>query len=296
VPFPTILFEVLSPLEAEVGNRWHQGDFSVAEEHAVTATLETVVALLAGSFDTDADARRVVVACAEGDAHSLTARMVAAHLVFLGWRAVFLGPGQPAADLGAFLQDQTPEAPVLSCTIPTALPGARACIRAAHAAGVPVLAGGPAFGPDGNRAYALGADTWAADPARVDEILRTWAPDPGKAESGAHDGGEGLLRLSRQRPELLARAEAALPEADTDADRAQLRSDLELLLETLAASLLLDDPEPIADLVGWQLSRPTTPGVPGTAAVLQALRAILGADLPRAAALLDAAAPPPATR
>ena len=54
-----------------MGRRWQQGDFSISEEHAVTATLETVVALLAGSFDSAPDARRVVVACAEGDVHSL---------------------------------------------------------------------------------------------------------------------------------------------------------------------------------------------------------------------------------
>lgn len=296
VPFPTILFEVLSPLEVEVGNRWHQGDFGVAEEHAVTAAVETVVALLAGSFDIPDDARRVVVACAEGDTHSLPARMVAAYLVFLGWRAVFLGPGQPATELGAYLRADLPEALVLSCTMVTALPGARACIRAAHEAGIPVLAGGPAFGPQGSRAYALGADAWTADPTRVDEILRTWQPEPGKAESGARDGGEDLLRLGRRRAELLARTEAALPKADTDADRARLRSDLELLVDTLAASLLLDDPEAIADLTGWQLSRPRASGVPDAAAVLQALMAVLGAEFPRAAALLDAAAPPPATR
>jgi methanogenic corrinoid protein MtbC1 len=290
VPFPTILFEILSPLEAEVGKRWHQGDFGVAEEHTVTAALETVVALLAGSFDIAHDARRVVVACAEGDTHSLPARMVAANLVFRGWRAVFLGQGQPAADLGAFLRERPPEALILSCTMTTALPGARACVRVAHEAGVPVLAGGRGFGPDGSLAYALGADAWTGDPSRVEDILRTWAPDPAAAESGARNGGDELPRLSRHRAVLLAGAAAALVPPDAAVDPAQLRSELELLLDALAASLLVDDPAVVVEFADWQRSLPAAARPVEPAAALAALRAVLEADLPRAAAFLDAAA------
>jgi len=290
VPFPAILFDVLSPLEVEVGDRWHQGDFSVTEEHTVTATLETVIALLAGSFDIPDGARRVVVACPEGDTHSLPARMVAANLVFLGWRAVFLGPGQPADDLGASLRERPPTALILSCTVVTALPGARASIRAAHEAGVPVLAGGRAFGVDGSRAYALGADAWTAHPGRVDEILHTWAPDPARAESRARDGGADLARLDRRRAELLARATAALTGPDVPLDQARLRSGLELLLDALAASLLLDDPEVVVQFTDWQRSLPAMPGTADPEATLAALQAAVATDPPRAAAFLEAAA------
>ncbi|MBN2113594.1 MAG: cobalamin-dependent protein, partial [Acidimicrobiia bacterium] len=229
-PFHTVLFEVLAPLEAEVGRRWEQGDFGISEEHVITATLETVVALLAGSFDIEPGARRLVVACAEGDAHSLPARMVAAYLVFLGWRAVFLGPGHPAAELEAFLQEQPPEALVLSCTITTALPGARKCIRAAHRTGVPVLAGGPGYGPAGRWASALGADAWANDPDDVDAILNSWEPDPAASEAAAVDGGDALRRMGARRADLVAAVLGALEEAEAAAlvDPAQLRSDLDL--------------------------------------------------------------------
>jgi len=289
VPFATILFEVLSPLEAEVGNRWHQGDFSVSEEHTVTATLETVVALLAGSFDIPADARRVVVACAEGDSHSLPARMVAAHLVFLGWRAVFLGPSVPAADLGAFLRERPPEALVLSCAMVTALPGARDSIREAHRAGGPVLAGGSGFGRDGARARLLGADAWTAHPVAVDEILRTWQPDLVSAESGARDGGAHLDPLHRQRARVLAGAVKALDRPQVAADRARLRSDLDLILDAVAAALLLDEPALLADFIAWWRSIPIPAGGTEVTAAVEALRAGLEDDLPRAAEFLHAA-------
>lgn len=291
MPFHSVLFEVLAPLEAEVGRRWQQGDFGISEEHVVTATLETVVALLAGSFDIEPAARRVVVTCAEGDAHSLPARMVAAYLVFLGWRAVFMGPGHPAAELESFLQEQPPEALVLSCTITPALPGARKSIRAAHRAGVPVLAGGPGYGPGGRWASALGADAWARDPDEVDAILNSWEPDPAASEAAALDGGEALRRLGARRPALLAAVLGTLEEAEAAAlvDPAQLRSDLDLLLDSLTASLLLDRPEVLADMAAWQRSRPPAPGRTSPNSLLRALQSALGDDPPRAAAFLAAA-------
>ncbi|HSQ36653.1 MAG TPA: cobalamin-dependent protein [Acidimicrobiia bacterium] len=289
VPFSTILFEVFIPLEAEVGKRWQQGDFGVADEHLVTATLETVVSLLAGSFDIPDDARRVVVTCAEGDTHSLPARMVAAYLVFLGWRAVFLGPSQPASELRNFLRERRSEALILSCAMTGALPGARECIRVAHEAGIPVLAGGRGFGPDGARAYALGADAWTADPARVDEILRTWDPDPAAAEFGARDGGKDLFHLRQRRAELLARAEATLVKPDGPVGDARLGSDLDLVLDALAASLLLGDPEVMVEFVDWDCSRVTALPRPDPTALVAALRTALRADLPSAIAFLDAA-------
>jgi len=290
--FHTVLFEMLAPLEAEVGRRWEQGDFGISEEHVVTATLETVVALLAGSFDIEIGARRVVVACAEGDAHSLPARMVAAYLVFLGWRAVFLGPGHPAVELEAFLQEQPPEALVLSCTMATAIPGARKSIRAAHRAGVPVLAGGPGYGPGGRWASALGADAWASDPDDVDAILNSWEPDPAAAEATALDGGDALRRVGARRATLVAAVLGALEEAEAAAlvDPAQLRSDLDLLLDSLSASLLLDRPEVLTDMAAWQRSRPPAPGRASPDGLLRALQSALGEDPPRAAAFLAAAA------
>lgn len=291
VSFEEILFGVLAPLEAEVGQRWQQGDFGVCDEHVVTATLETVVALLAGSFDSAPDARRVVVACAEGDVHTLAARMIAAYLVFLGWRVYFLGPGQPADDLGAYLREYPPEALVLSCTLAAALPGARASIRAAHAAGVPVLAGGNGFGADGRRARALGADAWTADPEEVDALLRTWQPDPASAERGARNGGEDDQSLLRRRAAVLARAERDLVSSSAPLTAADVRAHLELLFDTLGASVLLDDAEVVAEFAAWQRARLAALSAGAVAADLrQGLQAALEGDPPRAARFLEAAA------
>jgi methanogenic corrinoid protein MtbC1 len=250
VSFDAVLFDYLGAVQREVGTRWHQADYRIAEEHAASSTTETVVGLLAGSFDTDAEAPHVVVACAEGDTHSLPARMISAYLTSLGWRVTFLGASVPGADLGSFLADEQPQALALSCSLASNLRGARASIEASHAAGVPVVAGGRAFGYNDERASALGADAWAADPRDLDELLRTWDPDPVAAEAAVFDSGD-LDVLEQLRYPAVAAALDAMPPAETSLDAGLLRADVNLLWDILAASVLVADPAVVAEFVSW---------------------------------------------
>ena len=123
-PFDVVLFDMLLGSEAGIGSRWQAGDYLVSEEHAATAALETVISLFAGSFDQPDDGPSVVVAVSEGDNHSLPARAVAAYLLSMGYRTVFLGANVLASDLGEFLVSEPPDAVVLSCKMSTHL-GAR---------------------------------------------------------------------------------------------------------------------------------------------------------------------------
>ena len=251
VTFEAVLFDYLAPVQREVGSRWQQADYRIAEEHAASATTETVIALLAGSFDMDEDAPHVVVACAQGDTHSLPARMVSAYLTYLGWRVTFLGATVPAADLGAFLADEQPEALVLSCSLTANLRGARESIRAAHGAGVPVVAGGRAFGASNERAAALGADAWLGDPRQLDDLLRTWEPNPAVAEGDVFDSGDHEM-LEQLRYPTVAAAVDALPPPETTLAAGLAREDVELLWDMLATSVLVADPAIVAEFITWR--------------------------------------------
>jgi len=295
VSFEEILFEILAPLEGEVGRRWHEGDLSISEEHLVTSTLETVVSLLAGSFDLPPDAPRLVVACPEGEAHSLPARMIWAYLVYRGRRAAFLGPGYPAVDLGGFLRAQRPAALLLSGTVAAALPGARAAVREAHASGIPVLAGGAAFGPDGGRARALGADAWAAHPTEIETTLNTWRPDPAAAEAAVTARAPGLewdLPADGRR-RVVAAALAGLGAAPAAAgwEGPGVTAALEALFDAAAAALLVDDPALLAEFIRWQRELAGYSGKGDiTPDLIAALTAALHEVSPVAARLLAGAA------
>lgn len=75
VPFDVVLFDVVAPAHANFGTRWQSGDYRIADEHAATGAVESLVAMLAGSFDLPEAGEPVVVTAAEGDHHSLPARL-----------------------------------------------------------------------------------------------------------------------------------------------------------------------------------------------------------------------------
>jgi methanogenic corrinoid protein MtbC1 len=173
----TILDEVVAPIQQESGRRWQVGDYSISEEHVSTTAAEVLLATLAGAFDQPADAPHLVVACAVGDQHTLPARMAAALLLAEGYRTTFLGTSVPADDLQDYLAEAQPAGLVVACTLAANLLGARDVVDAAHRAGVPVIAGGRAFGHTDARAAAIGADAWASSLLALVNLLDAWPPE-----------------------------------------------------------------------------------------------------------------------
>lgn len=236
-PMDEVLFDVLAPIQRDLGTRWLETDYRIAQEHAASAAVETVVSLLAGAFEVPIEATHVVVACAEGENHSLPARMVSAHLTYAGLRPTFLGATLPAYDLGAYLEEEAPSALVLSCTAAQNLIGARDCVQAAHAAGVPVITGGRAFGIDRTRSDRIGADEWVADPRTIPELIETWSPDIVESEAAALDE-QAARRLHDVMPGLVERI---LEDGRHPVGVSSLRNDLLLLGKTLVSAVLVED-------------------------------------------------------
>ena len=252
VPFSTVLTDILAPIQHDVGDRWEAGEYLITEEHASTAAVETLVALLGGAFESTPDADHIVIACAEGDNHHLPPRMASAVLASEGRRVTFLGSALPAADLGLYLAQVTPATLLLACSMPTWLLGARDSARAAHAAGVPVLAGGRGFGGDASRATAIGADAWTSDITSVGDLLDSWDPDIEAAEQRARPPARDVETLMDGRTVTLVTAEERLREDHAVPSLTRLRLELNLLFDTLLSATYLDDPALLADFIGWQ--------------------------------------------
>jgi methanogenic corrinoid protein MtbC1 len=289
VPFDDILFDVLVPIQVDVGRRWALGDYGIGDEHAISAALETVVALLAGSFDQPDDGTHVVVSAAEGESHSLPARVIAAYLTYREFRVTNVGATMPTGELRDFLELHQPEALVLTCSMPANLTGARRSIAAAHSIGVPVVAGGLAFGETNELAMKVGADAWLANPRLLDGLLGRWQPDI--AESQARAVRELDQSLAERWADIGAIAEdlaAAL--ATQAATRAPIRLDVELFVQTLDAARLVDDPAPLVNLAAWHAGHVAASGRPPTTGpILDALVTRLASVDPRVEAMVAAA-------
>lgn len=271
VPIPLLLSELVAPAQRRVGERWADNSWNVAREHAATYVCDRVVTALGLRVrPVDPPRGRVVLACVDGDFHALAARMVGETLRVEGWQVTFLGASTPAVHLARFVHEVGPDAVALSCVISSSMPSARSMIEAVRLTGVPVLAGGPGFGPDGRWALRLGADAWAPDAAgAVARLSHGWPAFTEAAPDLDYLPDQEHVRLAADRPVLVERAMAAFREeapAATGYSSWQLestREDFGHIIDFLVAALMVDDVTLLEGFTRWLAGILGPRGVPG---------------------------------
>jgi methanogenic corrinoid protein MtbC1 len=273
-----LLLDVIARVQERVGTEWAAGRLSVAQEHAATAINERVVAALGHhtlmATRPDTVRGRVTVACVDGEWHAFPARLVAEVLRLRGWHVDYLGAQTPTPHLVAHLHHTNTDAVLLSGSIPTHLPAAHAAITACQSVGVPVLAGGRAFGIDGRHARALGVDGWAPDARGAAAALEKGLSRP--APHGHRQAVDDLPHLADQEYTLIVRSRArlvrqtmadledAFPAARdySDAQRERTAEDLAHILDFLATALYMDDGALFTDFLTWTAGILEARGVP----------------------------------
>lgn len=276
-----LIVDVLAPAQREVGLRWQRAQCTVADEHVATAVVDACLALIESSAPRpEAGAPLLAVTCAESEWHTLAARMAAQLMRENGADVRFLGASIPADHLREHLARLRPDALVLSATVPTSLPGAARSIEAAHQVGVPVVAGGAAFGTDPTLATRLGAAGWLEDASALDPHTLpdcAWAPSPRLA-------WPEFLSLEHETPTVTAAAyDGLLRQVPalrlmTPAHAARTREDLESILKFLAVSVLVGEDRLMYDVTAWLVTVLASRGVPPS--VVQASYHALADQLP----------------
>jgi MerR family transcriptional regulator, light-induced transcriptional regulator len=97
------LADVIAPALVEIGEAWHEGRLSVADEHAVSARIRSRLDQLLAD-DRPAVRGSAVLACAPGEHHELGLMMLAVALRADGWRVEYLGAATPVPDALAFAE------------------------------------------------------------------------------------------------------------------------------------------------------------------------------------------------
>lgn len=257
-----LIDELLVPTQREVGRLWQTNQWTVAQEHAATSVIDGVLSAVARRTPTnDSTDRRVVVACVEGEYHSMPPRMGAEQLRAAGWDVIFLGASVPREDLRNFVTATEPHAVVLSCTIPLHLLGTRRCIDALADLAVPVVAAGAAFGTTPRRARRLGATGWIGPTDDASEVL----DGPLGTPRTAPHSSTAAMRLAVGITDWLSTATAtsARP-AHSDGVLEALVHEMTLELpQYLALALELDDRLIYSDHVRWARSVLASRGAPG---------------------------------
>lgn len=298
------LLDVIASVQQRIGSEWAANRITVAQEHAATAINDRVIAALSRhpAAARPDSAGHVTVACVDGEWHALPARLLAETLRLRGWRVEFLGAQVPTPHLIAHLHQHAPDAALLSCSIATRLPTAHAAITACQAAGVSVLVGGAAFGPDGRYARMLGADAWAPDARTAEARLREGLPRLRLAST--HQAIDDLPHLADQEYSTVNASKGALVAATmaelenrfpamagySDEQRHHTRADIAHIVDFLTTALYVDDDDLFTSFITWTAGVLTARGVP--AASLRPALELLAAQLsqlPRAQRLIAAA-------
>jgi DNA-binding transcriptional MerR regulator len=157
--------DVLAPLQREVGDRWHAGTLSVAQEHLVSQVVRSrLVSLLHAA--PEEGRRHAVLACFPDEEHEIGLLGTALRLRHSGVRVTLLGQRVPADDLGRAVAALRPDIVGLSAVTNRGPEDFRLTLTRVMEAlppGVPVWVGGAAARTYGDVGLRLGARVFSGE-------------------------------------------------------------------------------------------------------------------------------------
>jgi DNA-binding transcriptional MerR regulator len=139
--------EVLAPVQREVGERWHTGRLTVAQEHLVSQVVRARVVSLLHTSPVNERARHAVLACLPDEQHEIGLLGAALRLRHAGVQVTLLGQRVPAADLGQVVDALQPDLVGLSAVVDPGEPTFEVTLKPVLEAlprGTTVWMGGPA--------------------------------------------------------------------------------------------------------------------------------------------------------
>lgn len=98
---PEFLSRVAVPLLRRIGDEWHAGRFSSAQEHFASSALHDIIVESMRAFSPPDDAPRILIATPAGERHAIGAALVGAGAAVEGWRVIYLGVDLPAKEIAA---------------------------------------------------------------------------------------------------------------------------------------------------------------------------------------------------
>lgn len=90
---------VAAPLLRRIGEEWHAGRLSFAQEHLVSSLLHDIIAERMRSFGSREGASKVLVSTPAGERHAIGAVLVGASAAVEGWNVLHLGADLPAREI-----------------------------------------------------------------------------------------------------------------------------------------------------------------------------------------------------
>jgi excisionase family DNA binding protein len=167
------LLQLVAPALESIGDRWHAGELTVADEHRASAVAMRLISRIGARFVPRGPKRgSVVITTPPAELHSGPVAIAADLLRWAGFDAIELGANTPADALAQTLA-AVPDllAVALACTTEVSTTSVRRVITHLHGAlpSITVLIGGAAIA-DAGQARRLGADGFSG--RRGDDLVR----------------------------------------------------------------------------------------------------------------------------
>jgi methanogenic corrinoid protein MtbC1 len=140
-----LIDEVLEPLLREVGERWHAGQFSIAQERMVSSSVRKHLGLIVETYGRTARRGSIVFATLPGERHELGLLMSAMICASHGCKVHYLGADLPPEEIAVYARQVDAALVAISVVLLDglpALPAQLATMRAVLGADVPIWVGG----------------------------------------------------------------------------------------------------------------------------------------------------------
>lgn len=113
LPVDRLVSEVVFPLMQLVGDRWHQGTLTIAQEHMTSSILRNLLGGLVRLNISSTPVHRILFATPSGEMHEFGILAAAMMAVADGFEALYLGSSLPAFEIVATAERTLPRAVVV---------------------------------------------------------------------------------------------------------------------------------------------------------------------------------------
>jgi methanogenic corrinoid protein MtbC1 len=111
-----LIYEVVIPLMCEVGTRWHDGRFAIAQEHLVSEIVRNLLGSMIRLLRPQNPITKLVLATPAGESHEFGILASALLASLAGMEPIYLGPNLPAREIAETARRTSAKVIALSIT------------------------------------------------------------------------------------------------------------------------------------------------------------------------------------
>lgn len=124
-----LLDQVIIPLTVQVGDLWEKEQFSIGNEHLVSAVLRTFLENCRAKYKPFQGSTRIIITTPTKHKHELGAQMAATTAAAAGWEVIYLGPDLPGNEIAQAARETRAHVVAVSLVYPPGNPDVEGELR-----------------------------------------------------------------------------------------------------------------------------------------------------------------------